>query len=212
MPRTLTILSLKAHNYLLDQADTISDRVTSLIEKNGEMSLRRNDNLVLFDFLSRSVVGQQLSKTAAESIWGRLIALSLRRKSGLLQFSILENFEHMKGCGLSAAKVKTIIGLSEAIRSGLLIEEDIASLDSDSLKREITKLWGIGPWTADMTAIFYFNFPNIWSPTDASLTKGMRILSNGNLELEETILRTMSPYLSYFALHVWEGLDSGRLY
>jgi DNA-3-methyladenine glycosylase II len=81
-------------------------------------------------------------------------------------------------------------------------------MPESEIVKTLTQLWGIGPWTAEMTAIFFFGLPDVWSKGDVALARGLALIAEKEGVSEQEILSTVTPYRSYFALHVWQSLDT----
>jgi len=180
------------------------------IENNGVMSLSAQQPVQFFIYLARSVAAQQLSNAAASTIWSRVIKAA-GSEAGLYDFCVESHYQQLRGCGLSNSKVKTILGLRSALESGELGDSLFQSQDRKFITQELTKLWGIGPWTADMAAIFFFALPNIWAPGDAALVRGLEFFASKEGVEPTMILKLTEPYHSYLALHIWHCWDTDIL-
>ncbi|ELZ1260620.1 DNA-3-methyladenine glycosylase 2 family protein [Vibrio fluvialis] len=114
----------------------------------------------------------------------------------------------LRRCGLSNAKVRAICGVRSALADKQIETHQLAMMTDEELIRSLTQLWGIGPWTAEMTAIFFFGRPNVWSQGDASLKRGLALFAEKENATPTELLAVAAPYHSYFALHVWQSLDT----
>lgn len=204
-------MSKKAHAYLLEKTSERFPKLNSLIAQNRVQYLNKHKNSDLFLHLAKTVSGQQLSKKAASTIWGRILAMAERESVTLYNLCIPSAAASLRSCGLSRFKVKAIIEMREAFECGAISTDKLQSEDTSLIIGEITKLWGFGRWSADMTALFFFASPDVWSSEDAALRRGIRLLSQYEACEEREILEAATPFKSYLALHIWSGLDSGRL-
>ena len=94
-------------------------------------------------FLSRNIVGQQLSAKAARSIWGRVVAAASQANVGIQEFE--EEFAHdLQAFGISANKVKSLQSIRSAEREGLLREDHLQQLKHDEKVQRLTAIWGVG--------------------------------------------------------------------
>jgi DNA-3-methyladenine glycosylase II len=105
------------------------------------------------------VVSQQLSGKAASTIHGRLQELV----GGEINPHTIESqsIENLRAVGLSGAKTKTILGLTDSVLAGLPIEQLHDFQDAEIL-RLLTEIWGIGEWTVHMFMMFQIGHLDIW--------------------------------------------------
>ena len=112
------------------------------------------------------------TKTAARTIWARVDQLC--EVHGPLELLLVEeHHQRLRSCGLSNAKVKTLLGVNQALQTGVVAADIHHSQDADYIVSQLVQLWGIGRWTAEMALIFFFAMPDIWSEGDASLVRGL---------------------------------------
>jgi len=157
-----------------------------------------------FAVLVSSILGQQLSVKAAETIEGRVVAaLGPHDPAVLAQASIEDLREH----GLSRSKASYIIGMADAFVEGHLDPHLLANADTSSVIEQLTNLKGIGPWTAEMFLIFGMGHPDIWSPGDLGLKKAVWAHFGEDVDVTE-IAERWRPFRSYAALYLWEFTDN----
>ena len=126
----------------LDRADPM---LGNLIRAAGEYTLRpRNDS---FFSLSRSIVAQQISVLAAESVWQKLMA-HLGEMTPAAMASETEDSLH--ACGLSRPKARYLLSLAEHFANGGLGQEAWYRMDDEAVIERLTQVKGIGRWTAEM--------------------------------------------------------------
>lgn len=119
-----------------------------------------------FAGLSRIVVGQQLSASSAAAIWGRLsAALTPFEPGGLLAMSDAA----LKAPGLSGGKIKTIRAIARAADDGSLVFEALNALPDAAIVSELTRLNGIGPWTAEIYLLFALRRADAFPAGDLAL-------------------------------------------
>lgn len=117
--------------------------------------------------LARIVVGQQLSIASAAAIWARLEALVTPFEAAKL---LALGEDSLRGCGLSAGKLSTLRGVAEATLDGRLdLDRLDEAADEAAVRAELTRLKGIGPWTADIYAMFCLGRADAWAPGDLAL-------------------------------------------
>ena len=160
-------------------------------------------------YLARVVVGQQLSTRAAQTIWQRLETLAAGHALPVPAVALALPEEALRGCGLSAGKQRTLQALAEAEAAGGLDARKLRRLDPDARAARLTSLRGIGPWTADVTALFYFREPDIWPIGDLSVRKTFeRYLAAQRRYDLDSGAALFAPYRSVLALYLWRIADA----
>lgn len=159
--------------------------------------------------LTRNIIYQQLAGKAASTIYGRFEKLV----GGKVTPNQVVKFEDQafRDVGLSWAKAKYVKDLAAKIISGEVILENINTLDNESVIAELTKVKGIGRWTAEMFLLFTLHRENIFSHGDLGLKKGFsklyKIVNPREFQIEEIVSR-WSPYKSYGTICLWHYLDN----
>ena len=157
-----------------------------------------------FSVLVSSILGQQLSVKAADTIEGRVVdALGPHDPEVLAEMTVEELREH----GLSRSKASYIIGMAEAFRSGEIDPHQLSRADTETVIQKLTGLKGIGPWTAEMFLIFGMGHPDVWSPGDLGLRNAVWAHFGEDTNLTE-IADRWKPFRSYAALYLWEFSDN----
>ena len=162
----------------------------------------------LFASLCESVVSQQLSVKASDTIWGRLKEACAGKVTpeSISRISL----PRMRACGLSAAKAKTLKELAKAIRNGLDLPALRRATPEEATER-LTVVWGIGPWTAEMFLMFGLGHPDIFSPGDLGLVRAMEMLyglkRNPPRAKLERIAGCWSPHRSVACRILWRTRD-----
>ena len=171
------------------------------------MTFRRRESKGLAHFLSRAIVGQQLSTGAARSIWDRITVAA--RDHGLSIPQCAEEFGGtLRSCGISARKLKSLTNLSRAEKEGRLSDDVLLSVDPEERLRRLMAIGGVGPWTCDMVLIFYYQLPDVWPEGDVAVQRTFSGLI-GRRAPTRTALR-FSPYRSFLALTMWRIADGRR--
>jgi DNA-3-methyladenine glycosylase II len=125
-----------------------------------------------FEGLAWIVVGQQVSTASAAAIWGRLRAiLEPATPDRCLQLSD----EELRTAGLSAMKVKTIRAIASEIVGGRLPLDTLHDLPADAAHNLLTRVKGIGPWTADIYLLFCLGHPDAFPAGDLAVQEAARI-------------------------------------
>lgn len=185
-------------------------QMRKLIRRQGPSTLgqRRRDP---FHVLASSIIGQQLSTKAGDTIQRRVHAAAGVRKKLTPQKLLALDHEQLRACGLSNAKCKWLLGLSEEVNSGRLKFAALRRLDDADAIEQLDALPGIGRWTAEMFLIFALDRLDIFSMGDVGLRNGVnRLFNDGNkLGNEGTleIVERWAPYRSVASWHLWRLTD-----
>ena len=171
--------SFLAHSHLLEQAQTANIELFNLIKFNGRVELKIN-NHSLIEYLSKTIVGQQLSGKAATTIWQRIISQKPTEQD-FTDFIINTDNVELLNCGISRNKLKSIKLLCGSKHKLENLHQALENRDPLKIKESITAFWGLGEWTADMFLIFFCNFPDIMPSNDGTILKGLE-----NLGLSES--------------------------
>tara|TARA_Y100000590_G_scaffold397895_1_gene479754 strand:- start:218 stop:832 length:615 start_codon:yes stop_codon:yes gene_type:complete len=201
-------MSKRIHEILIKRTNFKFDKLHQIIQINGVLTLQNKKETDLFLHLVKTVVSQQLSKKAASSILDRMLKTSKFHSKKLFEFCINENSDNLHKCGLSKNKVRAIVELKKAFDKNKISATFLEKSSHEIIIEEITKLWGFGKWSADMTLLFFFGRPDVWSDDDVALKRGIRILSEEDIEKEKLILKAVTPFKSYLSLHIWKAIDS----
>jgi len=155
-----------------------------------------------FDVLACSIVGQQLSVKAADTIEGRLRVLV----GELTPQNVLSRKEEeLRSVGLSRSKVAYTQGLAEAFLSGVVDPSALENADDATIRDTLVALKGIGPWTAEMFMIFGLGHLDVWSPGDLGLRRAVEHYFG---ELTPELPERWKPYRSIAAWYLWEHSDT----
>lgn len=186
----------------LKSADPI---LSGIIDENLRPFLSSNGNVG--NTLIKSIVGQQISVKAADSVW--------RKMSGLLGAVIPENivlydFQDLRECGLSMRKSEYILDFSR-LWVDSLSDLDWFSMDGANVRSRLLELRGVGPWTVDMVMIFALGQPDILPLGDIGLIRAIEKTYAGgsNLGVEEIldISTGWSPYRTVATWYLWRVVD-----
>ncbi len=161
----------------------------------------------LFRDVVWTIIGQQLSGKAADTIFERFEAYFTAKLITPRKILKLSE-ESMRKAGLSGAKARAIRDLSQKILSKEVILEDIPHMTDEEVLQELTKVKGIGPWTAEMVMMFSLGRTDIFSMGDLVLRKElMNLYGFKKMPSEkklDSILASWSPYKTYAARILWK--------
>lgn len=161
-----------------------------------------------FHTLARSIVGQQISVKAADTVWNRLEeALGGIESSRVLATSV----ETLRGCGLSARKVEYLADLADHHQAGRLNLAEWLAWDDEAIINELTAIRGIGRWTAEMFLIFYLMRPNVLPLDDIGLLRAIADHYHGGERRPRKQVAQQAeiwqPWRSVATWYLWRSLD-----
>jgi DNA-3-methyladenine glycosylase II len=161
-----------------------------------------------FTTLARSIVGQQISVKAAQSVWDRLAnrlgevspaSVSRARKPAL------------RASGLSGQKAAYLKNLASKFLDGTLVPTHWHARDDETLIVELTQVKGIGRWTAEMFLMFHLFRPDVLPLADLGLQRAIRLHYNRGRALSDARMRrigaTWAPWRSVATWYLWRSLD-----
>ena len=183
------------------------DRVMKrLIPRFGDACLEsRGDAFVT---LARSIVGQQISVKAAQSVWNRFEALPRRMTpAAVLKLKV----DDMREAGLSARKVEYLVDLALHFDAGRLHVDDWQQMDDEAIIAELVGIRGIGRWTAEMFLIFHLLRPDVLPLDDLGLIKGISLnyFSGEPVSRSEAreVAEAWAPWRSVATWYMWRSLE-----
>lgn len=157
----------------------------------------------LFKALVHGIVAQQISRAAADTVWGRLC---LRLTEVTPRRVAAAEISEIQKCGLSMRKAKYIRGIGEAIHRGDMDLPALRKMPDEGVIEKLSSLPGIGVWTAEMALIFSLGRPDVVSWGDLAIRRGMMKL----YELKELtrdqfdrFRQRYSPFGSVASLYLW---------
>ena len=183
------------------------DRVMKrLIPRFGTACLEsRGDAFVT---LARSIVGQQISVKAAQSVWNRFEVLPKRMAPGhVLKLKV----DDMRAAGLSARKVEYLVDLALHFDNGAIHVEQWHDMDDEAIIAELVAIRGIGRWTAEMFLMFHLMRPDVLPLDDVGLIKGISVnyFSGEPVSRVEAreVAEAWAPWRSVATWYMWRSLE-----
>ena len=186
---------------------TRKDRVMKrLIPQFGTACLQSRGDA--FTTLARSIVGQQISVKAAQSVWDRFAGLPKRMNpASVLKLKV----DDMRGAGLSARKIEYLVDLALHFDSGAIHADAWAGMDDEEIIAELVGIRGIGRWTAEMFLIFHLMRPNVLPLDDVGLITGIskNYFSGDPVSRSDAreVAAAWNPYCSVATWYIWRSLD-----
>lgn len=191
------------------------DRVMrKLIADHGHARLSSRGDA--FTTLARSIVGQQISVKAAQSVWKKLLArfeVISEDARGPLRVSDLLGSEagELRKVGLSARKVEYLLDLARHFDGGQVHVDQWQGMDDEAIIEELVAIRGIGRWTAEMFLMFHLVRPNVLPLDDAGLIKGISLsyFSGEPVSRAEArdVAEAWAPYRTVGTWYLWRSLD-----
>ena len=176
-------------------------QLAEIIDRIGRVERRVIPDL--FAALVHSIVGQQISTKAHETIWGRIEAAF----GAITPDKILSlKDEELQSVGISFRKVTYIKRATQKIHSGEFDIQALQELDDAEVARRLSSLDGIGLWSAEMLMLFSMQRPNILSYDDLAIQRGLRMVYHHrriDRKLFEKYRRRYTPYGSVASLYLW---------
>jgi DNA-3-methyladenine glycosylase II len=183
------------------------DRVMKrLIPKFGDACLESRGDA--FTTLARSIVGQQISVKAAQSVWDKFAALPRKlTPANVLKLKV----DDMRGAGLSARKIEYLVDLALHFDSGVVHVDSWKDMSDELIIEELVAIRGIGRWTAEMFLIFHLMRPNVLPVDDLGLLNGISVNYFSGDPVSRSDARDVAvawaPYCSVATWYIWRSLD-----
>ena len=173
--------------------------------KDGHL-VTRND---VFFSLCKSIIGQQISVAAANSVFSKFKKKCKNKISAKTVNKL--SFSSLKSCGLSKQKVKGIKDLAKRTLNKTFKPEIIGKMTDDEAIEYLSNLRQIGRWSAEMILLFTFNRSNIWPLQDIGL---LRAISNNYKKkyfppkfFLNKLYKKFTPYCSVATWYLWRSID-----
>ncbi len=180
----------------------IDPRFVEVVATVGEPPLRRIDDG--FESLVDIIVSQMVSRASADAIIARMRSnLRPYTPQGFQQFS----HETYVAQGLSRPKIKTFRALSDALCNNDLDLDALRNLNDDEVAEALTRIKGIGPWTAEIYLLTCLGRADIWPAGDLALQIGVQMMcqlpSRPNAREVRKIAANWQPWRAVAARLVW---------
>lgn len=190
-----------AHSFLLKQSNNNQHtKLYKLLNSIDIISINNQNEGKLYLFLIKTIVSQQLSTSAARTIWGRV--------KTVIDSNIEKDItiELLKSAGLSRTKSEYILGIlnNQLIKSHS--KKTLKDYSFNELSEMLLQIKGIGPWTLGITRMFYICDEDVWLDGDLGINKAANIFIP-DIDINN-IKEIYSPYRTYLNLYLWKGLDS----
>jgi DNA-3-methyladenine glycosylase II len=196
----------KAKKYL-SKKDKIISKLIKKYESPSETILTSRKDV--FFSLCKSIIGQQISVAAANSVF-----LKFKKKcNNKISAKIVSKltFSQLKSCGLSRQKVLGIKNLAKQINEKSFKPNLIAKMDDEEAIIYLSSLRQIGRWSAEMILLFTYNRSNIWPIQDIGLLRAISKNYKRKYLPPERFLNSLkkrfTPYCSVATWYLWRSID-----
>ena len=181
-----------------------------LIPQFGEARLERRGDA--FTTLARSIVGQQISVKAAQSVWERFAAAVGGVSTRLQPAAVLAlRIDELRAVGLSTRKTDYLSDLARHFESGAVHVREWQQMEDEAIIEELVAIRGIGRWTAEMFLIFHLMRPNVLPVDDLGLIKGISVNYFSGEPVSRAEAREVgeawAPFRSVATWYIWRSLD-----
>ena len=195
-----SLKAIKAHAFLLEISKKMQhDSFHKFMQTADIISIesRIDKSLSLTFFLVKTIIGQQVSVKAAESIW-------LKVKNVLNNSLSNISLELLREQGLSKPKASYVHGIILDKKIQLLDKASLKKLSDEDLSNLFLSIKGVGPWTLGVIRMFYIQDSNVFLKGDLAINKALGNFFNSIKYDGEDY----SPYKTYLCLYLWRSLKS----
>jgi DNA-3-methyladenine glycosylase II len=185
--------------------------LAAIIKRQGACGLGAvRDRFDHFAMLVRAIVFQQLSTKAATTIHGRLLACMPDGKSDAAALAVVSD-EQFRAAGISRQKAAYLRDLAQKVNAGELPLDHIGQLSDDEVIVALTKVKGIGRWTAEMFLIFRLQRPDVLPVGDLGITNAIqrayRLRKKPSADRMRKLGEAWKPYRSIASWYLWRSLE-----
>ena len=189
---------------ILSKRDPILKKIIKKYKK-GALSTRNNP----FFSLCRTIVGQQISTKAADSIWHKF---EKKCKKRIIPNTVLKlPSRTLKSAGLSRQKVSYLKNIAKSFKNKSFNVRELKKMNDQDAINYIIKLKGLGVWSAEMFLMFNLNRPNIFPVQDIGLlraiSKNYKTSYPPSKRLLDKISKLHVGYRTVFTWYMWRSID-----
>lgn len=182
----------------------------ALIRRHGPCGLAAAQRADHFSAIVRAITGQQLSTKAAATIYARLVALLPGGVTPEAFAAVTD--EQMREAGMSRQKIAYFRDLCEKVSSGALPLDALDVMTDDEVVEALTRVKGIGRWSAEMFLIFRLHRPDVLPVGDLGIVNAVknvyRLRKKPTAERIRQIGEAWRPYRSVASWYLWRSLDN----
>ncbi len=198
------------HKKALNHLKRVDPVMADVIAQVGRCTLEPRTEWTHFDALVRSIVYQQLSGKAAATIHGRVLTL-IGDGAEAPSRIVATPYEALRSAGLSTAKANYVRNLADHVLDGSLPIDSLDVMDDDEIIDALTRVKGIGRWSAQMFLMFRLGRPDVLPELDLGVQKGIqKAYRMRKLPTPAQVLKRgarWSPYRTVAAWYMWRILE-----
>ena len=189
---------------MLSKKDPVLKKIIKKFNK-GFLTTRKDP----FFSLCRTIIGQQISTKAADSIW---LKFEKKCNKKILPKKVLKlPSSSLKGAGLSRQKINYLKNIARSFNNKTFNIKDLRRMDDEQAINYITQLKGLGIWSAQMFLMFNLNRPDIFPTKDIGLIRAISKNYKTSYPPSERFLNKISKmhsgYRSVFTWYMWRSID-----
>ncbi|MSR75059.1 MAG: DNA-3-methyladenine glycosylase 2 family protein [Planctomycetes bacterium] len=201
----------RSEKHLTDSDPTLA-KVIRFVRDNakGTPELFRRDTRPALEALCSAIVAQQLSSSAARTIFARLRALVSGDFTSEAVLAIPETA--LRAAGLSGSKTRFVHEIARANSDGRFEAPRLSRLDDAKVREALCAVKGIGPWTAEMYLIFKLRRPDVLPINDGGIQRAIHLAYGGKRPTPAAVTRRAEPWRPHATtacLFLWSALDLG---
>ena len=189
---------------ILSKRDPVLKKIINKFNK-GFLTTRKDP----FFSLCRTIIGQQISTKAADSIW---LKFEKKCKRKILPINVLKlSSSSLRSAGLSRQKVSYLKNIAKSFKNKSFNIRNLKKMDDEQAISYITQLKGLGIWSAQMFLMFNLNRPDIFPTKDIGLVRAISKNYKTSYPPNERFLNKISKlhlgYRSVFTWYMWRSID-----
>lgn len=173
------------------------------IKKIGPLKIKLS-RMNFVDHLVKIIVGQQLSVKSAAAIWSRTEVLLKTNKYKKINEKLNMQF---RNAGLSRQKIEYLNGIIFNKKFKNITKNELKKMSPSVFYDFLISVKGIGPWSIEMSRIFYIGDPDVFSILDLGLKNAHIKMFNSIESYNKSFYQQFSPYRSYMCLYMWRVLE-----
>ena len=189
---------------ILSKRDPILRKIIKKFNK-GFLTTRKDP----FFSLCRTIVGQQISTKAADSIWSKF---EIKCKKKIIPSNVLKlTSRSLRSAGLSRQKITYLKNIAKSFKNKSFNVKDLKKMSDEHAIDYITQLKGLGVWSAQMFLMFNLNRPDVFPTKDIGLIRAIsKNYKTSYPPAEKFLIKTSklhSGYRSVFTWYMWRSID-----
>lgn len=195
----------------LAEKELLKDKqLKAIVRKYGPCKIRKRQSKFYFEDLVSAIVGQQLSGKAAKTIFDRVKNLLSKGKIITPSSVLKTKDEKLRESGMSWSKASYVKDLAEKVKGKEVRINRLDKLPDNQIIDELTKVKGIGQWTAEMFLMFTLARPDVFPVDDLGIRKGMEKLFGKKLSKDQMrkLAKRWEPHRTTASWYIWKVVDN----